>query len=442
MDETGTRFASLKAAPRCSVLAPVVPRNAAQRPSWSTVNISETGLFVSGVPLLRPGAEVDVDIVLPSTLGPSLEITSRVQVVWTRERSESSRNRPPGMGMRFLGIDPRLQAELKAYVAELSTQQGGSRPRNPMAARETPPPPPFEASTPPVAVPPPPPREVSRTVKKGDTLGRYTILDRIGAGGMGEVFLAQHTALGRRVAVKVLKDEHAHDPAALRRFYDEARLVNQISHDNIVQITDLVVGEDHAFIVMELLVGPNLSQELLRKGPLPLSRIVVIGQQLCSALDAVHRAGIVHRDLKLQNIMLVNLAGTPDFVKLLDFGIAKLRRGAPVDRPQTVAGEVVGSPGFMAPEQLMGEPVDARTDIYSLGVVMFAMLTGQLPFKASGWAEMIVRQIQDTPRPPSTVAGIAVPKTLDNMVVRCLDRNPNNRPGSALAIATVLQHLM
>jgi tRNA A-37 threonylcarbamoyl transferase component Bud32 len=440
VEETGTRFASIKAAPRWSVLAPVVQRAAPKPANWSTLNISETGMFVSGVPLLRPGAEVDVSIVLPSDEGPNLEITSRVQVVWTRQRAESSRTRPPGMGMRFLGIDAKTEAALKAYLAQLPTSQNTTP--APTAAVETPPPAPVEVRAIPIAAPPPPAREVARAVQKGDKLGAYTIVDRIGAGGMGDVYLAEHTLLGRRVALKLLKDEHVHDRVALRRFYDEARLVNQISHDNIVQITDLVVGDDQVFIVMELLVGTNLSQELLRNGPMPLSRIKAIGKQLCSALDAVHQAGIVHRDLKPQNIMLVRYAGTPDFVKLLDFGIAKLRRGAELDGPRTLAGEVIGSPGYMAPEQLLGEPVDARTDIYSLGVVLFAMITGQLPFKASGWAEMILRQIQDAPRAPSTVTDKKVPKALDNIVVRCLDKNPNNRPGTASAIATVLQHLV
>ncbi len=462
---------SVKPAPRWSVLAPVMPRAAIERPDWSAINISETGMFVSGAPLLRPGSVVDVDIVLPGAFGPSLEITSRVQVVWTRAPTDSTRNRPAGMGMRFLGIDARVQADLKAYLDELSMHQSNAQPRWSMVAVETPQPlpvassfiglpPPSEALTAkaitlPVPLPvasvvapnaaaataPPPPPEASRPVQKGDELGRYTIVDRIGSGGMGDVFLAQHTMLGRRVALKLLKDQHVHDHAALRRFYDEARLVNQISHDNIVQITDLVVGEEHVFIVMELLVGQTLSEDIRQNGPLPLSRIVVIGKQLCGALDAVHRAGIVHRDLKPQNVMLVQHAGSPDFVKLLDFGIAKLRKGAALDGPRTLVGEVVGTPGYMAPEQLLGEAVDARSDIYSLGVVLFVMLTGQLPFKASGWAEMLLRQVKEAPQPPSAALGRALPRALDNMVVRCLDRNPNNRPASASAVATVLQHL-
>jgi serine/threonine-protein kinase len=140
--------------------------------------------------------------------------------------------------------------------------------------------------------------------------------------------------------------------------------------------------------------------------------------------------------------MLVRSAGTPDFVKLLDFGIAKLRVETTLDGgPRTMVGEVIGTPGYMAPEQLMAEPVDARSDIYSLGVVLFVMVTGELPFKASGWGEMILRQVSEAPRPPSALVGKDVPKALDNMILRCLDRNPNNRPASASAIATVLQHL-
>ncbi|MEZ0312548.1 MAG: protein kinase [Myxococcota bacterium] len=405
--------------------APVVPRTSTLRPEWSTFNISETGMFVSGSPLLRPGSVVDVGI----TLGPSLEITSRVEVVWTRGQPDASRNRPAGMGMRFLGIDARMHAELRAYLAQLPTRQGNTAAQVAKTVVEARPP------------PPPPPADVSRAVQKGAKLGRYTIVDRIGSGGMGDVFLAEHTLLGRRVALKLLKEEHVHDRAALRRLYDEARLVNQISHDSIVQITDLVVEDAYVFIVMELLVGQNLSEVLLRGGPLPLSRIVPIGQQICSVLDAVHRAGIVHRDLKPQNIMLVRHTLAPDFVKLLDFGIAKLRSAMAPDGPETMAGEVVGSPGYTAPEQLNGGPVDARTDIYSLGGVLFAMLTAQLPFKASGWAEMVVRQMQEPPRPPSSVIGKGVPKVLDELVVRCLDRDPNKRPASAAEVAAVLRQV-
>ncbi len=379
-----------KPATRWSVLAPVVPRTPTLRPEWNTINISETGMFVSGAPLLRPGSVVDVNIMLAE----SLEITSRVEVVWIRGFPDSTRNRPAGMGMRFLGIDPIMEAALKAYLARLPSHQS----IQPMPKT--------------VVDAPPPPPDLPRAIQKGDKLGRYAIVERIGSGGSGDVFLAEHQLLGRRVALKLLKDEHVHDRAAVRRFCDEARLVNQISHDNIVQITDLVVDDDHVFVVMELLVGQNLSEVLSRSGPLPLSRIVSIGQQLCGALEAVHRAGVVHRNLKPQNVMLVRHSLSPDFAKLLDFGIATLRRGTTMDAPRSLAGTV--TPGFMAPEQLAGEPVDARADIYSLGGVLYAMMTA---------------------------VGKGVPKALDNVVGRCLDRNPNNRPSSAMEISAVLQQL-
>lgn len=463
MDTTGPSIAATKPAPRWSVLAPVVPRDAQQRPDWNAINISESGMFVSGAPLLKPGSVIDVDIVLPGAFGPSLEITSRVQVVWARAPADATRNRPSGMGMRFVAIDAPVHAELKSYLDELSTHQSNTPPRWSMVAAETPPPmratssapllvpatkvitepalPVARRAAPAPAPPPPPAAELPRIVRKGDTLGRYTIVDRIGSGGMGDVYLAEHTTLGRKVALKRLQEQHVHDRAALRRFYDEARLVNQISHDNIVQMTDLVVGDDHVFIVMELLVGHTLSEELAKGKPMPLSRIKVIGQQLCGALDAVHHAGIVHRDLKPGNIMLVNRGGNADFVKLLDFGIAKLRADTFFEDQNTKVGEVVGTPGYMAPEQLMGEPVDTRSDIYSLGVVLFALVTGQLPFKATSWADMVVRQLRDAPKPPSAIVGSAVPKPLDNIILRCLDKNPNYRPASASQIGAVLQHL-
>jgi serine/threonine-protein kinase len=216
--------------------------------------------------------------------------------------------------------------------------------------------------------------------------------------------------------------------------------VNQIHHDNIVQITDLVVGDDYMFIVMELLVGTTLSAELGRHGPMPLSRIALIGRQLCSALAAVHQAGIVHRDLKPGNIMLVNRGGNPDFVKLLDFGIAKLREES-FEGPRTLTGQVVGTPGFMAPEQLLGEPVDARSDLYSLGVVLFGMLTGQMPHVAATWTEMMLCQIRDKPRTPEAVLGKEVPQALANVIMQCLERDPLKRPNSEAEVAAALQRL-
>lgn len=411
------RITSEKPAPRWSVLAPVTLQAAPERLDWHATNISATGMFVSGDLLLDAGSELDVSILLPGGPKGTCAIASRVEVVWSRDAANASPNRPAGMGMRFLDIDAPMERELSAYLAELEAQQTKRKTSVPKAS------------------PPPPPVELSRDVKKGETMGRYSILDLIGTGGMGDVFLAEHKTLGRRVALKRLQEQHVHDRAAVRRFYDEARLVNQISHENIVEMTDLVVGDDHVFIVMELLEGRTIHDAIGREAPMPLSRIARIALQLCDALDACHRSGIVHRDLKPANIMLVNRLGNPDYVKLLDFGIAKLREETSEGAP----GQVAGTPGFMAPEQLLGNPVDTRADLYSLGVVLFAMLTAQMPFVAAKPMDMMLAQVRDKPRTPSEVLGRPVPPELEALIMRCLERNPQNRPSSVTEIAAVLR---
>ena len=221
----------------------------------------------------------------------------------------------------------------------------------------------------------------------GTLIGPYRILGKLGAGGMGEVSLAEDTRLGRRVGLKTLSHAATHDPEAKRRLLREARAAAALNHPNIASIYDIVEADGRTHIVMEYVSGGTLSLRL-RQGPLPIDQVVDIGIQLTDALEEAHSHGIVHRDLKPANVCV-----TPEGkVKVLDFGLAKSRplqaSDATIDAPLTgpsltQMGQVIGTPGYMSPEQLRGQSVDHRTDIYSLGVVLYELSTGQRPFSDS-----------------------------------------------------------
>jgi serine/threonine-protein kinase len=268
----------------------------------------------------------------------------------------------------------------------------------------------------------------------GSILGAYRILGVLGQGGMGTVYLAEHTRVGREVALKKLHHRYTQDPAAVGRFFDEARLANQIRHEHIADITDFVSeGDDHYF-VMQVLDGVTLAEEIEQHGTLPLARAIRIGLQLCDVLQAVHDAGIIHRDLKPENILLIERNGDPDFVKLLDFGIARLKQAGAAQR-RTKAGQVVGTPGYIAPEHVLGAPLDHRVDIYAFGVVLYKMLVGSMPFEAEGFDALVIKQA--TQNAPNLAAMLSLPVSpeVEAIVVECLDRDPDIRPQSMRAIA-------
>jgi eukaryotic-like serine/threonine-protein kinase len=217
--------------------------------------------------------------------------------------------------------------------------------------------------------------------------GRYQLNEFIGSGGMGEIYRARRTHIGDTVAVKVLRADVVSNEKTRQRFYREARAAAMLHHPNAVVIHDF--GEDTdglAYIVMELLVGRSLRQTLAEEGALDPLRTYGIVRQACAALEAGHRSGIVHRDVKPDNIILLSHDEDHDHVKILDFGIAKLRDKAldtlSVENNLTNVGTVIGTPNYMSPEQCQGEEADARSDLYSLGVVMYEMLTGVMPFIA------------------------------------------------------------
>ena len=277
----------------------------------------------------------------------------------------------------------------------------------------------------------------------GTTLGSYSIRKWLGSGGMGDVYLAEHTQLGRQVAIKRLRSEWARNRRGLKRFFDEARAVNRIEHENIVQITDFAIEEQHVYCVMEFLEGQTLAEVQTKLGRVPVARALHIAIQVCDALDVCHRAGIIHRDLKPQNIMLVKRGAREDFVKLLDFGVAKLKEPEGALSPESTGNALLGTPGYMSPEQLLGNPVDQRADIYALGVILYQMITGTNPFLADTWGQAVVKHATYNPPKPSEVEGTPkkLPVELEKLILACLQKDRANRPPSTNAVALRLRQI-
>ncbi len=273
----------------------------------------------------------------------------------------------------------------------------------------------------------------------GEVVGSYKLIGMLGQGAMGQVFLAEHTRIGRKVALKMLRRELSADPMSVRRFFSEAQAVNRISHENIVEITDFVEnpGGDNYFI-MELLKGEGLAELMKHEGILPLPRMLNICRQTASALAAVHAAGVVHRDLKPDNIFLIERSEKKDFVKLLDFGVAKLTLDlAEVGAMQkTNAGSILGTPEYMSPEQVAGKAVDFKSDVYSFGILLYEMTTGQKPFNAASFGDLVIKHLTVTPPKPSKVKNLPheVPFELETLILTCLAKDPHKRPASMTAV--------
>jgi serine/threonine-protein kinase len=272
----------------------------------------------------------------------------------------------------------------------------------------------------------------------GDTLGPYTIVRRLGAGAMGEVYQARHKHMGRDAAIKVLRAELTEEPDVVNRFFTEARATAAVRHPGIVEIFDCDLHRSgRAFIVMEYLPGEDLSRRLESRGSFagdwPALRS--IGRQLASALGAAHAAGIVHRDLKPGNIFLVEPKdGGEPVTKIVDFGIAKLLHRDGGSHSQTQTGHILGTPLYMSPEQAKGaKTIDHRTDIYALGCVLLELATGQPPFVRNGPAQVIVAHLHETaPRASSLVP--TVPPELDALIAEMLAKEPEKRPQSMAAV--------
>ena len=262
--------------------------------------------------------------------------------------------------------------------------------------------------------------------------GRYRIVRPLGEGGMGVVYEAEHTAIGRRVAIKVLHAHVARMPDAVKRFAREARAAAEIGHPNIVEVFDTGTHLGEPFLVMELLVGETLADRLARAEMVSCERACRISGHVLSALAAAHAKGIIHRDLKPENVFLLSGEVGPT-VKLLDFGISKFRRAGATLEQTTLEGIPLGTPAYMAPEQWMGRrDIDHRADIFAVGVMLYELLTGGLPYEGANQGELFLEIVRGTSLPvgPSTLES-DVPAGLDAVVQRALERDRERRFSSA-----------
>jgi eukaryotic-like serine/threonine-protein kinase len=276
----------------------------------------------------------------------------------------------------------------------------------------------------------------------GRKLGNYEIVDKLGEGGMGEVWRARDARLNRTVAVKVLSAEFAGDPARRQRFEQEARALGAVNHPNIVAIYDIGQSDGRAYLVSELVEGESL-RKIIDRGPLGFRKLIEIAVQTAEAIAAAHALGIVHRDLKPENIMVTgSVSGSPGRVKVLDFGLAKQSALPTTTETETIAlsqpGMVLGTVGYMAPEQVRGEPVDGRSDIFSLGCVLYELATGRRAFEGKSAADVMSAILRE--EPPEMVSGdTPVPAPLERIVRRCLEKDPRERFQSAADLAFALR---
>ena len=267
--------------------------------------------------------------------------------------------------------------------------------------------------------------------------GQFQILQKIGSGGMGSVYKAAQPAMNRMVAVKILHPKLTNRRDLVSRFRREARAMSHLEHPNTVKV--LLYGEledGSLYIVMEYLEGRNLNQVVRKEGPLPVERAVPVLIQVCGALQEAHLQGIIHRDLKPENIFLSTNGGLRDYPKVLDFGLAKVteRELRPGFIMLTQEGMVFGTPEFMSPEQAQGKVLDARSDIYSLAVILYEVLTGKLPFDAKSAMEYIQMHVTRPPiRLDDRVAGKAFPPGLGDVLLKALEKAPDKRFASAAA---------
>jgi serine/threonine-protein kinase len=284
------------------------------------------------------------------------------------------------------------------------------------------------------------PRPLSST-ELGQLIGSYRVRGLLGEGGMGTVYLAEHIRLGHQVALKRLRDELVQQPDAIRQFMDEARAVNTIRHENIIDVMDVVVSATRAFYVMELLEGRTLAALLSEGGALELQRALHIGFQVADALAAAHAAGFVHQDIKPSNLFLVDRVGRPDFVKLLDFGMVRLVATLPGARAGALAPiRALGTPAYLSPEQAYGAEVGPASDQYSLGVVLYEMLSGRPPFRADTLAGYLFMHMKVEPNPLEAVVGLSrpIPHAVSLAVMRCLRKDPARRFAGIDELRTVL----
>lgn len=262
---------------------------------------------------------------------------------------------------------------------------------------------------------------IGQTIK-----GRYRVMRKLGEGGMGTVYLAEQVSIGRRVALKVLHGQYARDEEFVKRFRHEARLAAALNHRNVITVYDFdQADEGSLFIAMEYVDGKSLSEVVRQEGPLDVGRAVRLGTQIAEGLGAAHRAGVIHRDIKPENIMVV---GEEENIKLMDFGIARLRDAGTMTR-LTRAGVIMGTPAYMSPEQIEGGEISEKTDIYAFGIVLYEMLSGGVPFKASTPGAVLVKHLQEAPIGLRKLRR-EIPSLVERVVMTALEKKAQKRQRS------------
>jgi serine/threonine-protein kinase len=274
--------------------------------------------------------------------------------------------------------------------------------------------------------------------------GNWRTDEVIGSGAMGTIYRATQVSLGKTVVIKLLHKHLSGDPTLKKRFHREAKAASLLNHPNCIQVIDFGQQDDGAFyIAMEHVDGVDLAELIYEQFPLDPVRTIRILKQVCAALDEAHANGVLHRDLKPENVMVSERRNQPDFVKVLDFGIAKLQEGSGeggASTFQTVAGVVCGTPEYMSPEQARGEKLDGRTDLYALGIVLYQMLTNELPFEADSALGVVTKHLSEKPKPPRQHHP-AVPPSLEALCLQLLEKDRNRRPQTALDVTAELNRI-
>ncbi|MCA9513580.1 MAG: serine/threonine protein kinase, partial [Myxococcales bacterium] len=267
--------------------------------------------------------------------------------------------------------------------------------------------------------------------------GKYTLLSRLGEGGMGSVYLAEQATMGREVAIKVLRREFSQNRTAIKRFLREARAASKLTHPNTITVYDFGQSNDGLlYLVMERLSGRPLADILDEDGAMPIERAVHIMSQVCDSLSEAHAAGIFHRDLKPENIFIEQKAGNTDFVKVLDFGIAKMQ-GEEVTQA-TATGMICGTPSYMSPEQAMGRDIDGRSDIYALGILLYEMLTDGKPFEGDTPMEVMLKHINEPAPNIYQRTQIGVPEGIQDAIDAMLSKQVADRPMTCQDVKALL----
>ncbi len=273
----------------------------------------------------------------------------------------------------------------------------------------------------------------------------FRVVEPLGSGAMGTIYKAEQLSLGKTIVIKVLHRHLLGDPTLSKRFHREARAASLLNHPNCIQVIDFGQTEDQMlYIAMEHIDGVDLADLLYQEYPLDPRRIIHIVKQICMALDEAHANGVLHRDLKPENIMVEDRRNVKDFVKVLDFGIAKLQDNSPgaggANTFQTVAGVVCGTPEYMSPEQARGEKLDGRSDLYSVGILLYQLLTNQLPFEADSALGVVTKHLTEQPRPPRQLNPGVLP-ALEALCLSLCAKNRDMRPPAALDVIAELDRI-